>query len=109
MGRTEKMVRALYLVYYRLPAAVIDQSEQDIAYVPTRLTQFFNLNPPSRRADCACSTASLCRRDRLPSTLTPGSDLRIIGSTDFPLHTPIRPLLKYLFYLLEVRNTQRKP
>ena len=49
MGRTEKFVRALHLVYYHLPAAVIDQSEQDIAYAPTRLTQFFNLDPPSRR------------------------------------------------------------
>ena len=87
MGRTEKFVRALHLVYHRLPAAVIDQSEQDIAYVPTRLTQFFNLDPPSRRADCACSTASLCQRDRLPSTRTPGSDLRVpesaIGSPTF--------------------------
>ena len=112
MGRTEKMVRALYIVYYRLPAAVIDQSEQDIAYVPTRLTQFFNLDPPSRRADCACSTASLCQRDRLPSTRTPGSDVRVpestIGSTNFWLHTPISPLLGSLFYPLEERNIQTK-
>ena len=112
MGRTEKFVRALHLVYYHLPAAVTDQSEQDIAYVPTRLTQFFNLDPPSRRADCACFNASLCQLDRLPSTLTPGLDLRVcgstIGSTDFWLHTPIRPLLVSLFYSLEERNTQTK-
>ena len=99
MGRTEKFVRALHLVYYHLPAAVIDQSEQDIAYLPSWLTQFFNLDPPSRRADCACPTASLCQRDRLPSTHTTGSDLRVRGSTrgstDFWLHTPIRPLLSF--------------
>ena len=74
------------------------------------LTQFFNLDPPSRRADCTCSTASLCQRDRLPSTLTPGSDLRVygstIGSTDFRLRTTIGPLLVSHFYLLEEGNTQ---
>ena len=104
MGRMEKFVRALHLVYYHLPAAAIDQSEQDIAYVPTRLTQFFGLDPPSRRADCACSTASLCQRDRPPSTHTPGSDLRVrgstIGSTDLWLHSPIRPLLGFTFLFI---------
>ena len=110
MGRTEKIVRALHLVYYHLPAAVIDQSEQDIAYVPIRLTQFFNLDPPSRRADCACSTASLCQRDRLPSTHTTGSDVRAstIGSTVFWLHTPIRPLLGFTFLSIGGKEPKRK-
>ena len=87
---------------YHLPAAVIDQSEQDVSYPPS--TQFSNLDPLSRHADCACSTASLCQRDRLPSTHTPGSDLCVrgstIGSTDFWLHSPIRPLLGFTFLFI---------
>ncbi|KIK02744.1 hypothetical protein K443DRAFT_509706 [Laccaria amethystina LaAM-08-1] len=66
--------------------------------------QFSNLDPPSRPPDCACSTASSRQRDRLPSfSCHPYSRLRssrtwdTIGTTDFWLRTPIRPLLGSLF------------
>ena len=113
-GSYGEMVRALYFVYYRLPAAVIDQLEQDIAYVRTHPHPV--LDPPSRRPDHACSIASLWRRDRLPSFSSHQySRLRSPCKWErnrycwlFLVAYSNQASARITFYLLDERNTQKK-